>query len=43
VKRVVLIALAASTLLIGLGSSACEKHLNGHQNSSDTNQEGGKK
>jgi hypothetical protein len=39
----VLIAVAATTLLIGMSSSACEKHLYGHQNSSDTNQEGGKK
>lgn len=42
-KRLLLLALTATTLLMGLGANACEKHLNGHQNSSDTNLEGGKK
>lgn len=41
-KRLLLLALTACTLLLGLTASACEKHLNGHQNSSDTNQEGGR-
>lgn len=42
-KRLLLLALTASTLLMGISANACEKHLNGHQNSSDTNLEGGKK
>jgi len=42
-KRLLLLALTAATLLIGSSASACEKHLNGHQNSSDTNLEGSKK
>ena len=32
--------LVAAGLLIGSGAMACEKHLNGHQNGSDTNAEG---
>jgi hypothetical protein len=31
------------SMLGGSGAMACEKHLNGHQNSSDTNTEGAKK
>jgi hypothetical protein len=42
-KRLLLLALTATTLLMGISANACEKHLNGHQNSSDTNLEGGKK
>lgn len=42
-KRLLLLALTATTLLMGISANACEKHLNGHQNSSDTNVEGGKK
>ena len=42
-KRLLLLALTAATLLMGTTSSACEKHLNGHQNGSDTDLEGGKK
>ena len=42
-KRLLLLALTAVTLLIGTSASACEKHLNGHQNGSDTNLEGSKK
>jgi hypothetical protein len=42
-KRLLLIALTATTLLIGTSATACEKHLNGHQNGSDTNLEGSKK
>ena len=41
-KRLLLLALTAATLLAGT-ASACEKHLNGHQNGSDTNLEGSKK
>ena len=36
-------ALTAATLLIGTTASACEKHLNGHQNGSDTDREGSNK
>ena len=42
-KRLLLLALTATTLLMGISANACEKHLNGHQNSSDTHVEGGKK
>ena len=42
-KRLLLLALTAVTLLIGTSASACEKHLNGHQNGSDTDLEGSKK
>jgi len=38
-KRLLLFVLASAALLSGLNASACEKHLNGHQNSSDTNTE----
>jgi hypothetical protein len=40
-KRLLLLSITACTLLFGVTASACEKHLNGHQNSSDTNQEAG--
>lgn len=40
VKRLLSIALIATAVLGGSGAMACEKHLNGHQNSSDTNAEG---
>jgi hypothetical protein len=42
-KRVLTLALTAATLLMGTSAAACEKHLNGHQNGSDTNLEGSKK
>jgi len=42
-KRLALLAIMASTLLLQVGANACEKHLNGHQNSSDTNLEGTQK
>lgn len=38
-KRLLVLALTGASLLLGLGASACEKHLNGHQGGSDTNQE----
>jgi len=31
--------LLLSVVLIAPGANACEKHINGHQNSSDTNSE----
>ena len=42
-KRLLLLALTAATILMGTTASACEKHLNGHQNGSDTDLEGSKK
>jgi hypothetical protein len=42
-KRLLTIALLAAAVMSGSGAMACEKHLNGHQNSSDTNTEGTKK
>jgi hypothetical protein len=42
-KRLLLLALTAATLLISSGATACEKHLNGHQNGSDANLEGSRK
>ncbi len=42
-KRLLAIALTAAALLMGTSATACEKHLNGHQNGSDTNLEGSKK
>ena len=42
-KRLLFLALTAVTLLMGTSASACEKHLNGHQNGSDTDLEGSKK
>ncbi len=41
--RLLTALLLAAGLLIGTGAMACEKHLNGHQNGSDTNAEGFKK
>ena len=41
-KRLLALALTAATLLIGTSATACEKHLNGHQNGSDANMEGSK-
>jgi hypothetical protein len=41
-KRLLALALTAATLLMGTSATACEKHLNGHQNGSDTNLEGNK-
>ena len=43
VKRFLSIALLTAAVLGGSGAMACEKHLNGHQNSSGTNTEGAKK
>jgi hypothetical protein len=42
-KRLLLFVITSAALLSGLNASACEKHLNGHQNSSDTNQEGSRR
>ena len=42
-KRLLALALTAATLLMVNSATACEKHLNGHQNGSDTNLEGSKK
>lgn len=42
-KRLLALALTVATLLMGTSATACEKHLNGHQNGSDTNLEGSKK
>ena len=42
-KRLLLLALTAVTLLMGTSASACEKHLNGQKNGSDTDLEGSKK
>jgi len=42
-KRLLLLAITAATVLLGTTANACEKHLNGHQNGSDTNLEGSKK
>lgn len=39
-KRLLSMALIAAALLGGSGAMACEKHLNGHQTSSDTSSEG---
>lgn len=41
-RRLLVLALTAGTVLLGLTSSskACEKHLNGHQNGSETELEG---
>jgi hypothetical protein len=38
--RLLTALLLAAGLLIANGAMACEKHLNGHQNGSDTNAEG---
>lgn len=42
-RNLVTIAVVTLCLLSGSSSNACEKHVNGHQNSSDTNVEGSKK
>jgi hypothetical protein len=42
-KRLLLFVLASAALLSGFNASACEKHLNGHQNGSDTNEEGSRR
>jgi hypothetical protein len=42
-RRLLPLAVVALCLLGGSTSNACEKHLNGHQNGSDTNLEGSKK
>ena len=42
-KRLLALTLTAATLLMSTSATACEKHLNGHQNGSDTNLEGSKK
>lgn len=38
-NRLVSLLLLSATLLAGTASQACEKHLNGHSNSSDTSTE----
>ncbi len=38
-KRLLALALTAATLLMGTSATACEKHLNGHQNGSDGRQQ----
>ena len=38
-KRLLPLFLGLTALLCATGAQACEKHLNGHQTSSDTNQE----
>jgi hypothetical protein len=38
-KRFLSFALAAATILAGVTVRACEKHLSGHQNSSNTTSE----
>jgi hypothetical protein len=38
-KRLLLFVLGSAALLRGLTASACETHLNGHQNGSDTSEE----
>jgi hypothetical protein len=42
-KRLLLLALTAASLLMGSTVNACEKHLNGHQHGSDTDLEGSRK
>jgi hypothetical protein len=42
-KRLLLLALTATTLLLGSSANACEKHLQGHQATTDTNLEGSTK
>jgi hypothetical protein len=42
-KRLLFLALTTGTLLMGTAATACEKHLNGHQNGSDIDLEGSKK
>ena len=42
-KRLLALALTAATVVLGTSATACEKHLNGHQNGSDTNLEGSRK
>lgn len=42
-KRLLLLALATGALLLGCDAAACEKHLNGHQTSSETDQEAGRR
>ena len=37
--RLLTLALLVADLFVGAGALACEKHLNGHQNGSDTNAE----
>jgi hypothetical protein len=39
-SRLLTALLLMAGLLSGTGAMACEKHLNGHQNGSDTNAEG---
>ena len=42
-RRLLPLAVVALCLLGGSTSNACEKHLNGHQNGSDTNLENNNK
>ncbi len=41
-QRLFTATLIAATLLFGFGAQACEKHLQGHQNSSNTSAEASK-
>lgn len=42
-RRLLLLALATVTIAGTLTATACEKHMNGHQNGSDTDVEGSKR
>ena len=42
-RRLLLLALATVTIVGTLTATACEKHMNGHQNGSDTDVEGSKR
>lgn len=42
-KRLLPLLLGAFTVLLANGGLACEKHLNGHQNSSDSSSEAARK
>jgi hypothetical protein len=42
-RRLLLLALVATAALAAPTAGACEKHVGGHQNSTDTNLEGSQK
>ncbi len=42
-RRLLLLALATLTIAGTVTATACEKHMNGHQNGSDTDVEGSKR
>ncbi|WP_255116315.1 MULTISPECIES: hypothetical protein [unclassified Synechococcus] len=42
-RRLLLLALATVTIAGTVTATACEKHMNGHQNGSDTDVEGSKR